>query len=163
VTTTTEVAEGIVTILFTDVEGSTALHAAEGDSEARRLLSARDEVIRQEVHEHGGREVKSIEDGFMVAFGSPRKAVVCALAMQAATTTRARSERARAADRTGVRGGARPARTDRERRGTDPRHTARGEPYDYLFELASPFAELHRRSPAERAALVASCGSSCPT
>jgi class 3 adenylate cyclase len=47
VTTTTEVAEGIVTILFTDVEGSTALHAAEGDSEARRLLSARDEVIRQ--------------------------------------------------------------------------------------------------------------------
>jgi hypothetical protein len=32
----------LLTILFTDVEGSTALHAAKGDAEARRIRGACD-------------------------------------------------------------------------------------------------------------------------
>jgi class 3 adenylate cyclase len=75
----------LLTILFTDVEGSTALHAAKGDAEARRILGACDELVREQVREHGGREIKSTGDGFLVAFGSPRKAVACALAIQEAT------------------------------------------------------------------------------
>jgi len=74
----------ILTILFTDVEWSTALHAAKGDVEARRILGGCDELIRQQVREHGGREIKSTGDGFLIAFGSPRRAVACALAIQKA-------------------------------------------------------------------------------
>jgi len=75
----------LLTILFTDVEGSTALHAEKGDAEARRILGACDELVRRQVRDHGGREIKSTGDGFMIAFTSPRKAVACALAIQHAT------------------------------------------------------------------------------
>jgi len=74
--------DGLLTILFTDVEGSTALHASKGDAEARRILGASDEVVRQQVRERGGREIKSTGDGFLIAFGSPRRAVACALAIR---------------------------------------------------------------------------------
>ena len=86
----------LLTILFTDVEGSTALHTARGDAEARRILGACDEVVREQVRKHGGREIKSTGDGFMIAFGSPRKAVACALAIQEAVTRRGDAVRVRA-------------------------------------------------------------------
>ena len=81
---TGEGAEGIVTILITDVEGSTALHTVRGDAEARTVLSACDLLVRRQVERHGGRAVKSMGDGVMATFPSPRKAVACALAIQAA-------------------------------------------------------------------------------
>jgi class 3 adenylate cyclase len=80
------VAEGIVTILFTDVEGSTALHAAKGDTEARAVLGACDELARREVKEHDGRAIKSLGDGLMAAFASPLKALACGLAIQDAVS-----------------------------------------------------------------------------
>src|ERR1700756_2551452 len=91
----------LLTILFTDVEGSTALHAAKGDAEARRILGASDEVTRQQVREHGGREIKSTGDGFLIAFTSPRRAVACALSIQEASARRGQSIRVRAGLHTG--------------------------------------------------------------
>ncbi|MFN2388284.1 MAG: AAA family ATPase [Actinomycetota bacterium] len=77
-------AEGTVTVLFTDVEGSTGLGERAGDISARRILRAHDDLIRVRVEEHGGREIKSLGDGFMVAFPSARRAVECAVAIQRA-------------------------------------------------------------------------------
>lgn len=76
--------EGTVTILFTDVEGSTALHTARGDEVARQILSAHEKLVRRLVGEHGGHEIKSLGDGFMVAFASARRAVSCAVSIQRA-------------------------------------------------------------------------------
>jgi class 3 adenylate cyclase/DNA-binding CsgD family transcriptional regulator len=74
--------EGTVTILFTDVEGSTALHADKGDAEARAILAACDDLVRQQVQAHDGRAIKSLGDGLMVTFASSRRAVACALGIQ---------------------------------------------------------------------------------
>src|SRR3990170_2952290 len=76
--------EGTVTVLFTDVEGSTGLTRSRGDEAARAALRAHEKLVRQQVEEHGGHEVKALGDGFMVAFGSARKAVACAAGIQRA-------------------------------------------------------------------------------
>ncbi len=70
-----------LTILFTDVEGSTALQSGRGDHEARAVTAACESLIRDHVEAHGGRVVKSLGDGLMVAFSSPRRGVACALAI----------------------------------------------------------------------------------
>jgi class 3 adenylate cyclase/tetratricopeptide (TPR) repeat protein len=77
-----ELLEGTVTILFTDVEGSTNLTTNQGDERARELLRAHDEIVRNQIGKHGGREVKAMGDGFMVAFSSARRAVRCAAGIQ---------------------------------------------------------------------------------
>jgi class 3 adenylate cyclase len=66
--------EGTVTVLFTDVEGSTDLTTRRGDEAAQKILRAQRELVRQQVERHSGHEVKSLGDGFMVAFASARRA-----------------------------------------------------------------------------------------
>lgn len=83
--------EGAVTVLFTDVEGSTDLRTRFGDEAADTLLRTHEELVRAQVDRHGGREIKSLGDGFMVAFGSPRKAISCAVDIQKALDDRNRS------------------------------------------------------------------------
>ena len=60
---TQELPEGTVTVLFTDVEGSTGLTTSRGDEAARDVLRAHEELVREQVQEHDGREVKAIGDG----------------------------------------------------------------------------------------------------
>ncbi len=79
-----EIPEGTVTVLFTDVEGSTDLTTRRGDEAAQAILRTQRELVRQQVEEHCGHEVKSLGDGFMVAFASARKAVACAVGIQRA-------------------------------------------------------------------------------
>lgn len=74
-----------VTILFSDIEGSTDLRTGHGDQIAQELLARHDDLIRAEVRAHGGVEVKALGDGFMIAFGSARAALACAVAIQRAT------------------------------------------------------------------------------
>lgn len=74
--------EGTVTILFTDVEGSTELVMRKGDDTGRRLLRDIETVIRHEVEDHSGRNIKDLGDGSMVVFTSARKAISCAIAIQ---------------------------------------------------------------------------------
>ncbi|HEX2240025.1 MAG TPA: AAA family ATPase [Actinomycetota bacterium] len=76
--------EGPVTILFTDVEGSTELRTRLGDEASQDILRSCDRVIRSQVEAAGGREIKSLGDGLMVAFTSAKKAVGCAVAIQRA-------------------------------------------------------------------------------
>jgi class 3 adenylate cyclase len=73
-----------VTVLFTDVVGSTELFDRLGDDGAHLLLRRHLALLRGAVRDHGGREVKSLGDGLMVAFTSAQHAVACALTMQRA-------------------------------------------------------------------------------
>lgn len=76
--------EGTVTLLFTDVEGSTDLRTREGDDVAQELLRTHEGLLREQVERHGGQEVVFMGDGFMIAFGSTRKALTCAVDIQRA-------------------------------------------------------------------------------
>jgi len=79
------VAPGAVqTILFTDVEGSTALTDRLGDAAAREVLREHERITREALRAHGGSEVKTMGDGFMASFGSATKALECAVAIQKA-------------------------------------------------------------------------------
>ena len=74
--------EGTVTVLFSDVEGSTDLRTREGDDVAQDVMRAHERLLRDCLPTYGGREVVFMGDGFMVAFASARKALECAIAIQ---------------------------------------------------------------------------------
>ncbi len=71
-------------ILFTAVEGSTALTQRLGDAKARDLLREHERIVREALKAHDGSEVKTMGDGFMTSFSSATKALECAIAMQRA-------------------------------------------------------------------------------
>lgn len=79
---------GTVTVLFTDIEGSTQLTEALGDREWMKVLHEHSEIVREEVELHSGFEVKSQGDGFMLAFSSARDALRCARGIQRAVAER---------------------------------------------------------------------------
>ena len=80
--------DGTVTVLFSDIEGSTRLNERVGDVRWLDLLRTHHEIVREQVHRHGGFEVKSQGDGFMIAFPSARRAVECARAIQEEISSR---------------------------------------------------------------------------
>ena len=80
--------DGTVTIMFSDIEGSTAMADRLGDSKFMEVLREHNAIIREQVKAHGGFEVKSEGDGFMVAFQSAGKALACATAIQRALSAR---------------------------------------------------------------------------
>jgi len=77
-------AQGLKTILFTDMEGSTALTQRLGDARAREVLRQHERMVREALRAHGGSEVKALGDGFMASFSSATRALECAIAMQRA-------------------------------------------------------------------------------
>jgi class 3 adenylate cyclase/tetratricopeptide (TPR) repeat protein len=82
-----------VTILFTDLVGSTELLQRAGDEQAQRIFKAHHRLLREAVEAHGGHEVKWLGDGLMVAFDSTADAVKCAIAMQQASRRPTAGER----------------------------------------------------------------------
>jgi predicted ATPase len=72
---------GVVTFLFTDVEGSTRRWEADADG-MRAALAAHDEVLRTAIDGHGGFLFKHTGDGVVAAFTSPKSAVDAAVAAQ---------------------------------------------------------------------------------
>jgi class 3 adenylate cyclase len=77
----TRLPDGIITIVFTDVEGSSELVRDLGDHQAHPILRKHDETVRQVAAEHDGVEVERAGDAFMLAFRFPSKAVSFALAL----------------------------------------------------------------------------------
>jgi class 3 adenylate cyclase len=69
-------------ILFTDIEGSTALTQRLGDAEAMQVLRRHDDIVREALREAEGNEVKHTGDGIMASFTSASRAVGCAVAIQ---------------------------------------------------------------------------------
>jgi class 3 adenylate cyclase len=76
--------DGTITIMFSDIEDSTVLTEKLGDQAWQDLLRKHNALIREQLRAHDGYEVKTMGDGFMVAFQSAKKALDCAIAIQRA-------------------------------------------------------------------------------
>ena len=74
--------EGTVTLLFSDIEDSSALYEKLGDLRAHEVVRIHNEIFRQQIAAHRGVEVKALGDSFMIAFSSARRAALCAIAAQ---------------------------------------------------------------------------------
>jgi class 3 adenylate cyclase len=75
---------GLVTILFTDMEGSTTLTQRLGDAKAQEVLRTHNTIVRNALKTHSGSEIKHTGDGIMASFASASRALECAIAMQRA-------------------------------------------------------------------------------
>ena len=71
----------LTTVLFTDIVGSTERASALGDRAWRDVLDLHDGMVRREIGRFGGREIKTLGDGFLAAFDGPGRAVRCARAI----------------------------------------------------------------------------------
>src|SRR2546428_11301038 len=76
--------EGVVTVLFTDIVGSVPLKTSQGDVAAQNIIRDHFYLLRQQVQTHSGREIKTLGDGLMATFVSPRSEVASAIGMQRA-------------------------------------------------------------------------------
>ena len=72
---------GTVTLLFTDMQGSTALLSRIGDAYGE-VLAQHDELLRAAWAHHGGVVIATAGDGFQIAFGSASDAVAAATEAQ---------------------------------------------------------------------------------
>jgi class 3 adenylate cyclase len=68
-------------VLFTDIKGYSRLMEKD-EAAALRLLDAHNAIVREAIREHGGHEIKTIGDAFLVVFDSAVEAVQCAVALQ---------------------------------------------------------------------------------
>jgi class 3 adenylate cyclase len=74
------------TMLFTDLVDSTPLAASMTDERWSALIEGHNARVHRQVVKHGGHELKSTGDGFLVAFDATEPAVRCALdALEAVT------------------------------------------------------------------------------
>lgn len=76
--------EGTVTIMFSDIVGYSEMNVRLGDLAAHEVLRAHNAIFREQLATHGGQEVKSQGDGFMVAFSSATRALRCSVGIQKA-------------------------------------------------------------------------------
>jgi class 3 adenylate cyclase len=71
-------------IMFTDLEGSTAMTTALGEHKSMHLLHIHNAITRNAIRNHNGREIKHTGDGFMVSFISADDGAQCAATIQQA-------------------------------------------------------------------------------
>ena len=77
----TEGTRQLLTVLFTDIVGSTESAAKLGDSHWRDLLERHHTIVREELSMFQGREIDTAGDGFFATFNSPGKGIKCACAI----------------------------------------------------------------------------------
>lgn len=77
-------ARGRLTLLFTDIVGSTEAIVDLGDERWRALLNQFRATVRGELSRFHGREVNTAGDAFFVTFYRPAEAVECAVALREA-------------------------------------------------------------------------------
>jgi class 3 adenylate cyclase len=71
----------LITVLFTDIVGSTQIAGEMGDRRWRALLDGHHGTVRAQLRRFGGREVDTAGDGFLATFDRPGNAVRCAFAI----------------------------------------------------------------------------------
>lgn len=95
----------VVTLVFTDLVGSTVIGTSLHPEAVERLRQTHFAILRNAVTATGGNEVKNLGDGLMVAFSSPSRALACAVAMQQGIERHNRRAEVLLAVRIGVAGG----------------------------------------------------------
>ena len=71
-----------VTVLFTDLVGSTEMTLRIGPSVAEEIRLEHFGILREAIAEAGGEEIKNLGDGLMVTFSSASGALAAAAMMQ---------------------------------------------------------------------------------
>src|SRR5262245_17486772 len=94
-----------VTILITDLVGSTGLESRIGPKAADELRGEHFSLLRSAVDETGGQEVKNRGDGLFIVFESASQAVSCAVAVQQRFERRNRTSDERLSIRVGLSAG----------------------------------------------------------
>ena len=85
--------EGLASVLFTDVEGSTTLASAMGDKRWSALIDHHFMSIESIVQSHRGQFVKSLGDGTMSSFQSANEALLAAIKIQETVASNAAEPR----------------------------------------------------------------------
>lgn len=80
--------DGAVTLIFSDIEGSTEMLERLGESQWMEVVRHHNALIRSVVQSHDGTVVKSQGDGFMLAFSSAHSALYCAMEVERALAVR---------------------------------------------------------------------------
>ena len=78
---TPDIPAGVVTVMFTDVEGSTRLWAADVEGTSKSLVT-HDAIVRGAIEEHGGYVFGWAGDSFRGAFSEPQDAVLASIDVQ---------------------------------------------------------------------------------
>jgi adenylate cyclase len=76
---------GPITVLFTDIAGSTAMTQALGDEGAQQVVRAHNRIVREALSSSAGKEVKHTGDGIMASFARTSDGVDAAIEMQIVT------------------------------------------------------------------------------
>ena len=95
-------ATATVTVLFTDLVGSTALMSRVGEQRAAELRREQFALTRAAVTSMAGREVKNLGDGLMVVFDGATAALSCAVDIQCSFEERNRGNPEQLSMRIGV-------------------------------------------------------------
>ena len=82
-----------MTVLFTDMVGSTALASSLEPDAADRMRQEHFSLLRQALAATDGSEVKNLGDGLMAVFSGSSAAIACAVAMQQAVEAENRRAR----------------------------------------------------------------------
>lgn len=76
-----EADRALMTVLFTDIVGSTKRAAELGDRRWRDLLASHNAMVQSEIARFRGNPVRSTGDGILATFDSPGRAIDCALVL----------------------------------------------------------------------------------
>lgn len=71
-----------VTIMFSDIESSTEKNLALGDAAWIEVLQNHNDIVAAAVTHYGGTIIKNQGDGYMITFGSARRALLCCAHVQ---------------------------------------------------------------------------------
>ncbi len=74
--------DGTVTLMFSDIEGSTAINERLGDAAWLEVLTVHDELVRRCIRAARGQVIKTLGDSFMAAFARPDAALAAAVGVQ---------------------------------------------------------------------------------
>jgi class 3 adenylate cyclase len=72
----------LVTVLFSDIVGSTSMAAELGDTRWRQLLGEHHASVRRQLTRFRGVEIDTAGDGFFARFDGPARAIRCAQAIR---------------------------------------------------------------------------------
>jgi class 3 adenylate cyclase len=71
-----------VTVLFTDIAGSTHLTQTQGDEIAQKVVRIHNQIVRAALSKFSGKEIKHTGDGIMASFSNTSNGVAAAMDMQ---------------------------------------------------------------------------------